>query len=1554
MFGCLPSKVTLSNNLRNRLNFENKSRDPYVPTADLSAYRISGECNNFKTLQIKIPSIQLTAVCAFGKFSYVTDLSSVAEGEFEISVTGTSADGKTETQVSKKLIKDTVAPIGALSVNGLGLSPSKSTLARTISVTGNNEFYSYKYKLTSSSSCQGVFFDQLTEYGINQNSNVVFLENALNRICIIGSDKAGNWQTVASESSVIRIDTRSPAPVLNLVHASYYNSLAQTPVFSWNDSNDNDGGSGISHYEVSLGSIAGGSDLLPWTNVGNVETIQLATDLTAYSNLMVYPSIRSVDNVGFVSEKFSSSGWYVGTPAVDLSMSQPNPSSVIKLSNRNSFIVNGTCSEVGRNVVISITGLAPSNVVCTAGQTYSKTFNLGSIGDGAVTIGVFHDNAMSVSRSLSLTIQKDTVIPTVSFSTPADKTFYTGSNRTAFTIAGTCSESGKVVNIDSNFGYSAQPVCSAAHTWSITLNLSQENASSLIFSANHSDAAGNSGSEANRTFINASTQKLNTQALAATGLANINEIGVASGSGKILMRGTYYDNGVTAIMSVNSDGTELTAITPMRAANIQPFNTGNPDTFVYSPSKNEIFFRNYQPGKTSQIFLSSAKIDGSDFKDIQGTTANKNINYTEGQISHDGEKIVFLSDRDFDERFELYISNVDGSNVIKLNGALGTGQNVASSFLYISEIGKIVYIADQDTLNINEIYVVNADGTGRVKLNPSFDNYVPGQSRGVTSYKVNSLKNRVVFYGDFIDDARTELYTYDLVNGGSSVRIHDPFINSTQFEVGSNYIISPDGLQVAYNTDSDNRAGSGNSIQHLWVAKIDGSSRVRITPAMAANRDIAPVFAFSADSTKVVFTTDNGAADNIYNIYVADADKAFDNGGGNGYTLVSEVTHDLIGTDQAQGLHPFSVTTYRYLDFTPDGLYVIASVNDTAGANPLTVSTSLWRYKLDGTEKLCLTCSKQILNGQARYFEVSPDSSKIVFFGDADVDEVFEVFTLYIDGSNFKKISEPILFNEGDVNVTGGNRSRFIDWNLERIYYLADRTLDSIQEAWGVNFDGSQSVRISGSNSVVNFADSATSLTWTNDGERVVYLENPVYSEQFRLYSNNKLGTDEKALIIPTNVDGNVKSYILTPNSQHVVVRFIPGSGQATELRSIPINGSAASIKITPNFINPNVEITTYYVSPDSNWVVFTADAEFDNAIELFAVRVNGTDLHKLSADVTNPANQDVSTAIKFSPDSQKVAFQQDYIITDDVNDMFVVDLETGANRVCVSNFGTYALGGVSTATPEFSYDSSKIIFMGPLDTYAKTELYSSNVDGTNPVKLSRPYALTTQAVSGFVVSANSNKVVYRSDDETDGLNTITAVNNDGSNRVTLTSSIIPDATFDTGVKILPSGKVVFRVDHNKIDKFELFSVDFDGTNFTKLNTLLDDQSDVMSFKLNRDENKVIYLSDQTTIGQYDLFAVNPDGTSNSALSNVPAPSNVRDYVVNNTHVVYRSDEFMPGTYDLYFVDFSGNGKKKISPNHTPGSLGAGPFVLSPVSGVTYFSSDLYGFMGFDLFRFAP
>lgn len=62
----------------------------------------------------------------------------------------------------------------------------------------------------------------------------------------------------------------------------------------------------------------------------------------------------------------------------------------------------------------------------------------------------------------------------------------------------------------------------------------------------------------------------------------------------------------------------------------------------------------------------------------------------------------------------------------------------------------------------------------------------------------------------------------------------------------------------------------------------------------------------------------------------------------------------------------------------------------------------------------------------------------------------------------------------------------------------------------------------------------------------------------------------------------------------------------------------------------------------------------------------------------------------------------------------------------------------------------------------------------------------------------------------------------------------------------------------------------------------------------------------------------------------------------------------MPGTYDLYFVDFSGNGKKKITPNHTPGSLGAGPFVLSPVSGMTYFSSDLYGFMGFDLFRFAP
>ena len=160
-------------------------------------------------------------------------------------------------------------------------------------------------------------------------------------------DRAGN---TVSASWFFNIDTTPPAvPGLPSTTTPTNNT---TPTWTWTASSDPaapDGtaGSGLDHYEVKIGTTAGGDDILAPTNVGNVTT--WTTDLD--------PSIAG--NQGFTAD----GTYYISVRAVDA------------VGNASSWVGYATTKVVVDTVAPTLSGNTPTGYINTASPTLTVTFD---------------------------------------------------------------------------------------------------------------------------------------------------------------------------------------------------------------------------------------------------------------------------------------------------------------------------------------------------------------------------------------------------------------------------------------------------------------------------------------------------------------------------------------------------------------------------------------------------------------------------------------------------------------------------------------------------------------------------------------------------------------------------------------------------------------------------------------------------------------------------------------------------------------------------------------------------------------------------------------------------------------------------------------------------------------------------------------------------------------------------------------------------------------------------------------------------------------------------
>lgn len=276
------------------------SAPAFVSPENISAYKFSGYCpKNDEEVQLTEP-LQATFKCKDGTFSGTLDFSSLPDGLISIKLVSKSMTSAFE------LTKDTVAPTAPTNLvdgtwgNSKLLSPMLSWDASIDATSGVDH---YEVRVIDAISSTAISAWSPLASGL-QVSNLNLIEASDYKIEVRAVDKVGNKSTT-SLSDGWTVDSLAPVG-LSGFNDMNSGSIAESPKMDW-ASLVSDAGSGVTKYEISLGTSSGASDIVGWTNIGS-STNQILSGLSLTNGSTYYTSLRATDAAGN-SSTASGDGW---------------------------------------------------------------------------------------------------------------------------------------------------------------------------------------------------------------------------------------------------------------------------------------------------------------------------------------------------------------------------------------------------------------------------------------------------------------------------------------------------------------------------------------------------------------------------------------------------------------------------------------------------------------------------------------------------------------------------------------------------------------------------------------------------------------------------------------------------------------------------------------------------------------------------------------------------------------------------------------------------------------------------------------------------------------------------------------------------------------------------------------------------------------------------------------------------------------------------------------------------------------------------------------------
>jgi len=535
----------------------------------------------------------------------------------------------------------------------------------------------------------------------------------------------------------------------------------------------------------------------------------------------------------------------------------------------------------------------------------------------------------------------------------------------------------------------------------------------------------------------------------------------------------------------------------------------------------------------------------------------------------------------------------------------------------------------------------------------------------VYEFEITSDGGYVVFTGDLDTDGDIELYSVPITGGLPTKLSLGPLL-------GIRFNLSPDGARVVYTHDY--------SIYSVPVIGPNSASTKLSGDDVINSGGYAYI---SPDSLYVVYLVDEPG-----NYYHVTAMYSVPIAGG---------TRTKLNKDLVAG----GSINYYNLEFSPDSQHVIFGGSlDTAGMD------ELYSVPVAGPASAGVKLNGPLPEGsdvELWEYDISPDSSRVLYRADQETDGVMELFSVPVAGP----ADQGVKLNgtlPGDAD--GVDRFR-ISPDSSRVVYMADQVTQGIDELYSVPLQGGTSVKLNHdmeydyiglTDEVWLFAISPDNSTVVFEATWVNHVTDPfaMSFEVSELFTVPITGTsaDEEKLWSPplslTTPAGYPERYpypgvIAQSAANHPIcdINFNhqgdisvyrsewPVSNDCV-LWSIPVNGSDDAVQLYDSNTSERPVVDIYEVSPDDNHVVYsmeytrTISSTLNDLIhlkstlaetrltELFSVPIEGpsSESQKLNGTLVEGGNV---SDWDLSPDGCQVVYRADQD-TDDVFELYIAD----------------------------------------------------------------------------------------------------------------------------------------------------------------------------------------------------------------------------------------------------------------------------------------------------------
>jgi Tol biopolymer transport system component len=287
---------------------------------------------------------------------------------------------------------------------------------------------------------------------------------------------------------------------------------------------------------------------------------------------------------------------------------------------------------------------------------------------------------------------------------------------------------------------------------------------------------------------------------------------------------------------------------------------------------------------------------------------------------------------------------------------------------------------------------------------------------------------------------------------------------------------------------------------------------------------------------------------------------------------------------------------------------------------------------------------------------------------------------------------------------------------------------------------------------------------------------------------------------LPSN--GTVYSARFSPDGNHVLYHADQDTQGVVELYIVPAGGGTP-LKLN-GALQPGGQVYELDIdfTPDGSKVVYTAEQETDDVVDLYMVPITGGPSQKLSGAHDLSVN---SNEASMSADGSLITYSAREPF---VQELFIVGTDGEAPMKLVSHNG----GFLEFTENKFSPNGDYVVFISDLDTPDFAELYSVPVTGGSPIKLNVPLVAGSSLSLGSVrFTPDGSHVLYRAEVEEENRNELFVVPVGGGASVKLNETLQPGGRVDTDYVLSADGSEVLYVAPQDSGQNELYLTSISG-----------------------------------------------------------------------------------------------------------------------------------------------